>query len=303
MTQRSTEQSWTVRRLLDWTTGHLERQEIDQPRLAAEMLLAHVLEVQRIKLYMDMDRPASPLERAAYRELIEKAAAHHPVQYLVGKAWFFSLDFEVNPAVLIPRPCTETLAEHVIQHCRRAPGFTHPIIADIGTGSGAIAVALAKNLPASHVIATDISDAALQVARRNAERHGVADRIEFRAGSIYETFTAGGAGGGSGGPFHFIVSNPPYIPDDEWPDQVDRNVREHEPATALRGGADGMDVLRPLIEQAHHHLRPGGQIVLEIAAARKELVLDTARAARGLSNPHILADHEGLPRVLVADGV
>ena len=106
-TRPAHEQVWTVRRLLDWTAAHLEKQGIDQARLAAEMLLAHVLEVPRIKLYMDMDRPASPLERAAYRELIEKAADHHPVQYLVGRAWFFSLASEVNPAVLIPRACTE----------------------------------------------------------------------------------------------------------------------------------------------------------------------------------------------------
>ena len=297
---RSTEQVWTVRRLLDWTASHLERQGIDQPRLAAEMLLAHVLQTQRIKLYMDMDRPASPLERAAYRDLVEKAAAHHPVQYLVGRAWFFSLDFEVNAAVLIPRPCTETIVEHVIQHCRRAPGFANPLIADIGTGSGAIAVALAKNLPTARLVATDISEAALEVARRNAARHAVAERIEFRAGSLYDPLSQAG---GVTGPLHFIASNPPYIPDDEWPDQVDRHVREHEPVTALRGGPDGMDVLRPLIQQAPEHLRSGGQLVFEIPAARKALALEIGAGTRHLTNAHVLADHEGLPRVLVADRV
>lgn len=259
------------------------------------MLLAHVLEMPRIKLFMDMDRPATPLERAAYRDLVEKAAAHHPVQYLTGSVNFFSLLLEVTPAVLIPRPCTETLVEHVIQHIRRVPGFASPLIADIGTGSGAIAIALAKNLPEARVVATDISPEALDIARRNAQRHGLTERIAFRQGPIYEPLS------GAAGPFDFIVSNPPYIPDDEWPEQVDRNVREYEPTIALRGGPQGMDVLGPLIAEAHAHLRHPGQLVLEIAAAKKDLVLEAARQARGLTNPRVLADHEGLPRMLVAD--
>jgi release factor glutamine methyltransferase len=295
MTKATGEQVWTIRRLLEFTSGYLERHGVDQPRLSAEMLLAHVLELPRIKLFMDMDRPATPLERAAYRDLIEKAAQHHPVQYLTGRASFFSLLLEVNSAVLIPRPCTESLVEHVLQHIRRTPGFASPILADVGTGSGAIAIALAKNLPQARIVATDISEAALEVARRNAATHGVTDRITFRHGSLYEPLS------GTAGPFDFIVSNPPYIPDHEWPDQVDRNVRDYEPTLALRGGPDGLSVVKPLIEQAHAHLRSPGQLVLEIAAATAPAVLDLARSAKGLSNPRVLPDHEGHARFLIAD--
>lgn len=285
-------ESWSSRRLLAWTTGYLHEKGVDSPRLAAEMLLAHVLETPRLKLYLDPDRPASPLERAAFRELVERAAAHEPVQYLVGHAHFFSLTFEVDRRVLIPRPSTETLVEHVIQHARRTPGYATPYIADIGTGSGAIAVSLAKNLPQARIVATDVSAEALELARKNAAKHGVTDRIEFRLGRTYEPVT--------GGPYQFIVSNPPYIGDEEWR-QVAPNVKNHEPVTALRSGADGLDVLRELIAGAHERLADPGQLVLEIAASQKQAVLDLAAANPKLKNPRVLPDHERLPRMLLAD--
>lgn len=289
---RSRDRTWTTRQLLEWTAAYLQGKGVDSPRLSAELLLAHVLETPRIELYLDLDRPASPLERAAYRELVEKAGAHHPVQYLTGQAHFFSAAFEVDPRVLIPRPCTETLVEHVVQHHRRTPGFAAPAIADIGTGSGCIAVALAKNIADARLFATDTSEDALELARRNAERHGVADRIEFRSGSLYEPL--------KGLRFAYIVSNPPYIPDDEW-EAVEPNVKEHEPAAALRGGADGLDYLRPLIEEAADYLEDPGQLVLEIASSRKKQVIELVEAAKGLTHPRVLPDHEGKPRMLLAD--
>lgn len=286
------ERTWTTRQLLDWTTAHLEKREVDSPRLAAELLLAHVLEIPRIKLYMDMDRPATPLERAAFRDLIEKAAEHHPVQYLLGQAHFFSLALKVDRHTLIPRPCTEMLIEHVIQHARLTPGLANPLIADIGAGSGCIAVALAKNLPAARLVAVDISGGALSIARENAAKHGVAERIDFRLGSLYEPLTSER--------FDFIVSNPPYIPDQEWA-AVGQNVKNFEPETALRGGTDGMKFLRPLIEQSPQWLKEGGQIVFEIAAAKKQAALEIAAGTSGLKNGRVLSDHQGLPRMLVAE--
>jgi release factor glutamine methyltransferase len=257
------------------------------------MLLAHVLGLARLKLYMDPDRPATDLERATFRSLVERAANHEPVDYLVGHAPFFALMFKVSPAVLIPRPSTETLVEHVIQHARRTPGFHSPLIADIGTGSGAIAVSLAKHIPTARVVAVDISPDALAIARENAQTHGVADRIDFVQGDLLSPLLAGHR-------LAYLVSNPPYIDDGEWK-AVAANVKNHEPHLALRGGVDGLRYLRPLIEQAPAYLQTPGQLVLEFAASQKKTILQLAQKNPGLANAHILADHEALPRILVAD--
>lgn len=286
---------WTSKRLLQWTTTAFERKGIDSPRVCAEMLLAHVLGTPRLKLYMDPHRPASELERAAFRELVERAMDDEPVDYLVGQAPFFSMMLKVNRAVLIPRPSTETLVEHVLQHARRTPGFASPRIADVGTGSGAIAVALAKQFAKAGsdatVIATDLHDDALIVARENAKLQGVADRIDFRQGDLLEPL--------KGERLTYLVSNPPYIPDHEW-DAVEPNVKDHEPTHALRGGADGLDLVRPLIAGAKRLLADPGQLVVEIAACQKQAVIDLA-SEHGLRHPSVLVDHEKLPRVLVAD--
>ena len=257
------------------------------------MLLAHVLEVERLKLYMDPDRPTSELERAAYRELVEQAAKHKPVDYLVGQTPFFSMMLKVNQSVLIPRPSTETVVEHVIQHAKRTPGFHSPLIADVGTGSGAIAIALAKNITGCRVIATDISPDALQVAKQNAAEKGVSEKIEFRQGDLLAPL--------AGEKLRYLVSNPPYIPDDEWED-VEPNVKDYEPVNALRAGRDGLDYIRIIIDQAHQYLDSPGQLVVEIAAVQKQKVIELCNEAQRLENAQVLVDHERLPRVLVADG-
>jgi len=285
---------WTTRALLDWTAGFFKKKGLDNARLSAEMLLAHVLGTRRLKLYMEPDRPSSELERATFRALVERAAKHEPVDYLIGSAPFFSLTIEVNRDVLIPRPSSETLVEHVLQHARRTPGFHTPRIAEIGTGSGAIAIALAKNLTSASIVATDVSETALELARHNAEAHGVAERITFREGDLYEPLGQER--------FEYLVANPPYISDDEWA-QVPANVKEYEPTEALRAGPDGLTYLRPLIETAPHHLAQPGQIVFEIAASQKQPVRDLADKHQALTNAHVLADHEALPRCLVADTI
>lgn len=277
--------------MLAWTTEYFERRGIDSPRLSAEMLLAHVLSVGRLKLYTDPDRPATELERAAFRDLVERAVNHEPVDYLVGRCPFFSMMLRVDKRVLIPRPSTETLVEHVIQYARRTPGFASPLVADVCTGSGAIAVALAKNIPDARVIATDISTDALEVAKINAQEQGVSERIDLRGGDLL-------------GPLgqqrvNLLVSNPPYISDREW-EAVEPNVKDYEPTGALRGGADGLDLLRVLIRDGHKHLVSPGQLVLEFAASQRDAVAALAEEA-GYLNVRVLADHERLPRVLVAD--
>ena len=293
MPSRTTD-SWTTRRLLAWTTDYLGKKGVDNPRLATEMLLSHVLGVPRLKLYMDPDRPTSELERSTFRQLVERAAKHEPVDYLVGHSPFFSMMLKVTPAVLVPRPSTEALVEHVLQHARRTPGFASPLVADVCTGSGAIAIAIARNLPHSRVIATDIDEDALAIARQNAHTHGVADRIEFRQGDLLEPLR------GHGERFRYLLSNPPYISDEEW-QHVEPNVKNYEPEHALRGGVDGLKFIRRLVAEARPLLDDPGQLCIEIAASHKAPVLTLVNQTAGLTNAHILADHEALPRVLVAD--
>lgn len=289
----SKSERWTTRKLLTWMTQHFEAKGIDSPRLVAEMLLAHVFDCERMRLYMEVDRPASPDELAQLRQLVARAAQHEPVQYLVGHAWFFSRQFEVNRSTLIPRPATETLVEHVLQWHRGAK-VTSSMIADIGTGTGCIAISIAAQIKDARIIATDVVPDALKLAQRNAERHGVADRIEFRLGQLLESLKQGPPGQR----FHVICSNPPYISDDEWP-EVTRNVKEYEPESALRGGPDGMDYIRPLITQARDWLTPEGQLVVEIGHAQRDLALEIARQA-GYASASVLKDYENLWRVLVA---
>ncbi|MEO1235225.1 MAG: peptide chain release factor N(5)-glutamine methyltransferase, partial [Planctomycetota bacterium] len=251
---------WTTRKLLAWTTRHFEDRGVDSPRVAAEMLLGHVLGVERLRLYMEPDRPASPDERDTFRGLVARAGRHEPVDYLIGKAPFFSLELAVSPAVLVPRPSTETIVEYVLQR-ERQTSRDDLAIADVCTGSGAIAVALAKHLPAATFVATDLSEDALAVARQNAEAHGVADRIDFRHGDLLAPL--------DDQRFDYLLSNPPYISDAEWV-EVPANVKDYEPTMALRGGVDGLDCLRPLVAGAAEHMLAGAEVLLEFAASQAE---------------------------------
>jgi release factor glutamine methyltransferase len=313
--------TWTTRRLLGWMTEHFQAKQIDSPRVVTEMLISHVLGCERMRLYMEVDRPSSPAELKMLRDLVARAAKHEPVQYLVGHAWFFGKQFEVNRSTLIPRPCTETIVEHVIQWLRLSPGHANPVIADIGTGTGCIAISLALQLKDARIIATDVVPGALELAKRNAEKLGVADRIDFRQGSLLEPLKVLSTEYGvlnnvshsklstqnsvlstalPGVRFNAICSNPPYISDAEWAD-VPANVKEYEPASALRGGKDGLDFIRPLIAEASGLLTDGGRLLIEIADSQRDAALELARANPLLTNSDVLKDHEGLWRVLAAE--
>lgn len=299
---------------------------VSEGPLAAEYLLCKVLGCDRMKLFMDADRPASKDELAELRGLVKRALAHEPIQYLVGTWSFFGLELKVDQRALIPRPCTAMIPERVIQRVRASvrqdddpaealetagegelrdadPSSTEagasridvelPAIRvlDIGTGTGAIALAIARNLPHATVIATDLHEEALSLARENAAALGLSDRVEFRQGNLFEPVR--------GEVFDFVLSNPPYIPDHEWTD-VEANVKDHEPVTALRGGADGLEFVKPIVEQASRFLGAGGELMVEIASSTANLVLDTASGVDGLRDAAVLEDHEDMPRFFVA---
>lgn len=264
--------------------------------------MAHVLGCERLKLYMEADRPATELERNTLRELVGRALKHEPIQYLVGEGWFFGLPFHVDRRVLVPRPATETIVQHVLQHVRAELGFGGPkgegvLIADVCTGSGCIAVAILKNLSGARVVGTDVSRDALDVARLNAKRHGVLERLDLLEGSLLEPLHEypGTRGKGS---LHFLVANPPYIPDHEW-DAVEPNVKNHEPGLALRGGVDGMDLVRPLIEGGPEMVRRGGLIMIETAASTAKEAAELLRKGGQVEGVEVLNDFEGLPRVVM----
>ncbi len=298
---------WTTRRLLDWITGYLRERDVDSPRVVAELLLSHVLQCERMRLYMEVDRPATADELTALRALVARAAKHEPAQYLVGEWPFHSRMLELGRCTLIPRPCTETLVDAVAADAKdRGLGVDQPaLIADIGVGAGPIAISLAAILPEARVIATDVDDEILELAARNAARHHVAERITFVRGSLLDPVrqtlaTAPQEGDGEPGRelLDILCANPPYISDAEWAD-VAPNVRDHEPERALRAGADGLDCLRPLITESRPLLRPGGLLALEFATSQADTVRTMAIDA-GWTDVRVLDDHEGLARVLLA---
>jgi len=265
---------WTIGRLLNWTTDFLREKGADSPRLDAEVLLAHVRGCQRIELYTAFEEVAPEELRQRFRELVKERAAGKPVAYLVGQREFFSLPFEVTPDVLIPRPETELLVVRALDLAKQLPLGERPDgvnIADIGTGSGILAVTLAKRLPDAVVTAVDVSPAALSVAKRNAQRHGVADRVEWIEGDLFANVPQDRE-------FDLIVSNPPYITTEEMSKLAD-DVRRYEPEGALHGGPQGTSVIERLILQAAERLRPGGWLLMEISptiASRVEQLLDAA---------------------------
>jgi len=300
-------QTWTTRDLLAWMNDAFEKNDLDSPRRMAEMLMAHILGVERLKLYMDTDRPASPLEREQLRDLVKRALNHEPIQYLVGEESFFTMRFKVDKRVLIPRPSTLTILEEVLQHARKNPDSNSlresdagigMMIADVCTGSGCIAAALAKHLPGARVIASDLSEDALACAKENIELHDLSDRVELVQGNLLEPIENHPVAG-SAGSLRYLVSNPPYIPDSEW-DAVEPNVKDHEPVIALRAKDDGMEFITPLINNGPKLLSSGGLLLIELASVCAPIALDLANNHPDLTKAHIAKDADGLDRVLIA---
>src|SRR5262249_38693901 len=284
------EQTWTLGALLEWTAKHLAQKGVEFPRLDAEVLLAHAVGCKRIDLYgLRFAEVATPEVRQKYRELIGKRIEGCPVAYLVGKKEFFGLEFVVSPAVLIPRPDSE----HVVMECvALAKSLPAPRIVDIGAGSGNLVVALAKQLPAAQITAIDKSAGSLAVATQNATKHGVAERIRFLEGDMFEPLSPDER-------FDFVVSNPPYIPHDEIA-KLPVGVKNYEPHSALDGGADGFTVFDRLIDFARSRLIPSGWLIVEIGAPQEEPARQRIGALPEFELAATVRDYSGHPRVLKA---
>jgi release factor glutamine methyltransferase len=278
--------TWTVLDVVRWTTARFTEREMPTPRLDAELLIGHVLGLPRIQLYVQSERVLTPDELAALRELIKRRQTGESVAYLVGHKEFWKLDFTVDARVLVPRPDTETLIEEAIARLAPAGDGPAPRIADVGTGSGALAVTLAKLRADASVFASDASPAALEVARGNAERHAAA--VTFVEGDLQAPLAPHA-------PFTLIVANLPYIPTAELA-ALPPDVRS-EPALALDGGADGLDLVRRLVAAAPALLAPGGALALEIGAGQAAATSALLRDA-GFTDVKTRKDLAGIERVV-----
>lgn len=277
-----------IRTLLHRSTRELVAGGSPSPRLDAEVLLLNFLKTDRTQLFMHPDREVTDEECAGYSQWIQRRRRGEPVAYITGKKEFWSLLFEVNRDVLIPRPETECLIEEVLKCYGRDSG--DPRIIDIGTGSGAIGIALAGELPSALVTATDISRGALEIARRNAGRHGVAGRMEIIEGDLFASAV---------GEFDVIVSNPPYIPDNVYP-LLPEGIRAFEPRQALLAGPDGTACHRKIIREGTDRLKPGGRIFLEIGEGQKGVVETLFRENRLYDSICFRVDYGGTDRVAMA---
>lgn len=281
---------WTIGKILNWTSEYFQKNNIDSPRLDAEVLLSHVLKKQRIYLYVHFDQPLNSQELADYRECVKKRVRRMPVAYITGSREFMGLDFKVTEATLIPRPDTEILVEAVIERLKQAEA-DNLRIADIGTGSGAICLSLlhyVKNLAA---VTVDTSQAAIEVAKENADALGVAERIEFLQGDLLEPLR-------NKGKFNTIVSNPPYIPR-QVIHGLEPEVRLYEPQSALDGGADGLNFYRRLVAGAGALLSDGGFLAVEIGIEQAEALRQMAQRNLIWKNVEVLNDLSGIERCVI----
>ena len=287
----ATEQ-WTLKRLLDWTKDYFEKVGSDSSRLDAEVLLAEALQCQRIELYTRFEEVPPAETLTEYRAWVKRRGAGEPVAYIVGHKEFYSINFDVTPSVLIPRPETEHIVVAAIEAAKSIDDSPIRII-DVGTGSACVAIALAKHIESSVIAATDVSTDALEVARANAAKHDVADRVRFFTGDLLEALPAGSK------PVHLIVSNPPYIGREEI-NTVEETVLKYEPEMALFGGEQGTEIIQRLVDQSVDMLLPGGQLIFENSPAVFVQCLEIVEKSP-LTLVETIKDFAGLRRVIVAE--
>ncbi len=282
---------WTIIKLIRWATSYLNSHDVDSPRATGEILLAHALHLDRIDLYLRFDQPLEAAELRTFKALIKRRIAREPVAYIVGKKEFWSLDFDVNEDVLIPRPETECLVEAALDHLAEITSRRPRRILDLGTGSGAIAVALASQKPHHIYFASDRFQSAVELARRNAGRHDLCRSIHFLVGDWLSSFKGIGDG------FDMIVSNPPYIPSDGI-NVLQPEIYRYEPIAALDGNEDGLACYRRIIKSAHIHLNPDGVLLLEIGHDQREDVQQIVSRVGRYQDFNCAKDYSGYDRVV-----
>lgn len=280
-------------------THYLHKCGSDSARLDAEVLLGHVLELDRIGLYVNFDRPLEPKEVDAYRETLRRRCRGTPVAYITGHQPFMSTSLHVTPAVLIPRPETELLVEAVNDWLLERPDEGPLYVADVGTGSGAIAVSIALAVPSARLFAIDVSSDALAVARANVAGEGLEERVELVAGDLLTPLLVPPRGDEYAGRLHAVVSNPPYVTTEEMA-LLPTPVREYEPRIALEGGADGLDFYRRLVPAASDVLRPGGLLALEIGHEQGAAVMELLHGHDGWRDVQLRQDFAALDRIVLA---
>ncbi len=285
--------TWTIQKLLNWTAEYLTNKGIDSPRLSAELLLSHALGLKRIELYTQFDRQVPQQQLDLLHGLVKRAGLHEPVAHLTGKTEFYSLELEITGDCLIPRPETELLVQRAIEFLRTRSGIQY--VCDLCTGSGCIAVAIAKNIPDARVTATDISAAALAVAARNIEKHRLKEHVRLLCGDLFEPLIKQL----DVNQFDLIACNPPYVSTAEY-ENLDKNVKDYEPESALLAGADGMDVYRRIIEKVDELLKPGAALMLEIGFAQGPAVREMLEESRSFAQIKIEKDLHDNDRIVSA---
>ena len=288
-------QQWTLQRLLNWIAGYFVEHQVDAPRLSAEMLLSHVTGLKRIELYTNFEKTLPQDQLDKLHALVKRCGDQEPVAYLVGQTEFYSIQMKVTPDCLIPRPETELLTEKAIEFLRKRPQETEQYVCDLCTGSGCIAVAIAKNCKAVKVIATDISDAALSVAARNVTEYKLQDRIQLLCGDLFEPVIEGL----DVTRFDLIVCNPPYVTSSEY-HELENKVKDYEPKQALYAGRDGLDIYRRIAAIIGEHLKEDGALMLEIGFAHGNSVRKLLEKTELFSNIQIEKDFNNNDRIVLA---
>ncbi|MFO7962959.1 MAG: peptide chain release factor N(5)-glutamine methyltransferase [Desulfobacterales bacterium] len=288
----ATHRNWTILGILNWTTAYFSSHDVEAPRASAEIILAHVLRVNRIDLYTNYDKPLTGDELAAYKRLIKRRVGREPVAYITGTKGFWSMDLHVTDKCLIPRPETEILVQEALAFLPEDSIGPPMKILEFGTGSGAVVIALALERPGHLFFASDCFTEALWVARKNATEHHLMDQILFFAGDWTEPLKIESR-------FDMIISNPPYIPTSEIT-HLQLEISRFEPAAALDGGMDGLSCIRRIVGSVRNHLAPGGRLLLEIGYDQKTKVADIIRSVGGYEDIAFVRDYGGHYRVVSA---